>query len=305
MVRISTGAAALAMWSAVSLSWAQQAQPAPAPAPTPSPLVAPAAPAASGAVVDDGSTPPAPATAESNTPPSLEAPADNAPPPIDAGAPAAEVPPAQVAPAPERPFLARFGGLESGLMVGALAAGWLATGLVGGLAVLGAASWASGRVQFDFPLTMWNTVTHANQDTEGSRIFSGQNAGVMMGTLIFVPLAGAVAAAGVATLIGMLSQDWETSMGPIGAAAVLAGALCAGLGGTLFVASLVVPFPPLWLATFCGALFLSVAVPPVAVLVGMLLTKKARAVPGGLLNQLLQALPVNPLTRPAAPAPAR
>ena len=40
-------------------------------------------------------------------------------------------------------------------------------------------------------------------------------------------------------------------------------------------------------------------VPPVAVLLGQLFTKQARAVPGGLITTLLQALPTNPLARGA------
>jgi hypothetical protein len=297
MVRNSTGAAVVALWSAVSLSWAQQAQPVqPAPAPTPAPLVAPAAqPEAAPAV----STEPAPTTEtpapEDNAPPSMEVPADSMPPALDA--PAA-VPAAQVPPAPDRPFMARFAGLESGVMVASLLGGWAVAGLVGMATVLGASSWGSGRVQWDFPRTMVDMLLHSNQTTEGSRIFTGQNAGVMMGSLIFATLAGAVLAAGAATLVAMLSQDWETSMGPAAAAGVLAGAICAGLGGALFVASLAVPFPPLWLLTFSAALAVGVVVPPVAVIVGALFTKKARAVPGGLINTLLQAMPVNPMARP-------
>lgn len=271
-----------------STAWAQQPpEPAPAVTPAPAPLV------------DNGTAPPPMGDTAAPDAAAAAAPAgegENAPPSMDTAA-ADAVPPAQVTPPPQRPFTARLGGLETGLMAAGLLGGWAVAALTAGAAGLGAASWASGRVQWDFPRTAFNMVRYSNQDTEGSRIFSGQNAGVMMGALVFSALTGAVLAAGVATLVGLLSQDWSTLMGPPAAAGVLAGAVCIAVGATVFLASLVIPFPPLWLATFSVAMLLGIVVPPVAVLVGQLFTKQARSVPGGLITTLLQALPTNPMAR--------
>jgi hypothetical protein len=264
-------------------------------------------------VAQPGDAAAAPAPADPNAPPPAEAPpaldavpvdaaaaveGENAPPSMDATL-GEGVPPAQVAPPPQRPFTARLAGLESGLMVAALVGGWALAAATAVGAGLAASSWATGRVQWDFPRTAFNMVRFSNENTEGSKMFSGQNAGVMVGSVVFSALTGAVLAAGVATLVGLFSQDWSTLMGPPAAAGILAGAVCIAVGGTIFLASLVIPFPPLWLATFGLAMLMGIVVPPVAVLLGQLFTKQARAVPGGLITTLLQALPTNPLARGA------
>src|SRR5687767_8988546 len=83
--------------------------------------------------------PNAPTSMDPNASPPVD---PNAPPPVDPGAPAdpnappetntnpppslesGEVPPATIPPPASRPFTARFGGIELGLMAGALVAGW-------------------------------------------------------------------------------------------------------------------------------------------------------------------------------------
>ncbi len=284
---VREGAAAmLALWSAVSLVHAQEAVPAPAPAPAPL-LTPPAAP------VEEA---PAAPVEESNAPPSLDGATDNAPPSLVQEAPSAA--PVESSPAVERPFAARVGGLELGLMAASLGAGWALAGVAGVGTAIATASWGSGRLAWDWPRGVLDMVRRPGDDTEGARVLSGQNAGVMAAGLAFAALAGAVLAAGITTALGALSPEWETAMGPAAAAGLLAGAACLGLGGVMFIASLAVPFPPLWLATFTLALAAGVVLPPVAVVGAALLTKKARAVPGGLIQAILRSVPMNPLARP-------
>ncbi|MBI5497156.1 MAG: hypothetical protein HY904_19240 [Deltaproteobacteria bacterium] len=279
--------------SANALRAQEAAAPAPQPAPEPAPLLPPSEPAAAAE----------PAPAPEAAPP----PMDTTPPPMDYVTD--PVPPAQIPPAPERPFVARLGGLELGLAAGALAAGWVVSLGAAFVATLAASSWASGRLQWDLPRTLYNTARAPDETTEGSRIFGGQNGGVMMGAILASSLAGAFFSAGIATLLGYISQDWDTTLGPVAASGFLAGALSAGVGGTLFVASLLIPFPPLWMATFAGALVMGVVFPPVAVVGGQMVTKKARAVPGGIMALLNSLLALNPMTQgllnrgAAAPAP--
>ncbi|MEW5853180.1 MAG: hypothetical protein AB2A00_30650 [Myxococcota bacterium] len=247
---------------------------------------------------------PAPAATDANAPPALDA---NAPPALDSGAaPAGEAPPsmtteeqggqyapppldsvapADVPPPAERPFASRFRGMEVGLMAGMLVGGLLASTAIAVVSTLGAASLASGRLVWDFPLLLPQMVGEQATRSEGAKIF-GTNAGLMLGGLFFSIMSSAVISGLIAAGLGTFSQDWETRMGPVVALGLLASGAVAAVGGTAFVLSLLVPVPLVWVATFAVAVVAGVLAPPLAVVIGQVLTKRARAVPGGILSSL-------------------
>jgi hypothetical protein len=188
--------------------------------------------------------------------------------------------------------------VELGLTAASLASGWLASLAVTGASVVAFTSLASGRLQWDLPRTLWTAVRDPVGDTAGARLFAGQSAGIMAGGLLFSLLVSAFFSGAAATALGLLSLDWETSMAPVVASGLLAAGVVGIFAGSAFVTSLLVPVPLVWLLAFGGAAALGIVVTPVAAVVGQLLSKRARAIPGGLISAFLQALPLNPLTRP-------
>jgi hypothetical protein len=117
----------------------------------------------------------------------------------------------------------------------------------------------------------------------------------MVGGIIFSVMASALVSGLVAAGVGFLSRDWETVLGPVVAVGLLASGVVAAGAGTAFVLSLLAPFPPLWALVLGGGLLAGVVVPPVAVAVGQVLTKRPRSTPGGLFSVMpMGGLPIRP-----------
>lgn len=219
-----------------------------------------------------------------------------APPPMDGS----EAPQAAVAVVPpgERPFLQRLNVLEVALMGAGLAGGWLAAGAVqvGSAVVL--STMAAGRPLWDLPRVLVQGA-RAPQDrsTEMARVLGSGQGAFMAAALLAGVMGGGVAAGLLTAALGNLSQDWFSQTGAVVGAGLLAAAGCGLVGAALFAASLWVPFPPLWLATWVVCFSAGVVVPPVAVVAAQLWFKQARPAPGGFIHQLLDVWMSNPLIR--------
>lgn len=251
-----------------------------------------------GAAPSDGASDAAPQPWEVDLPQGsgeMPPPLDGSEPPSWEASPMQQVP---IGPPPDRPFVERLNTLELGLAAGALFGGWAAAMAVAVGAIAAFTTVAVGRPAWDAPLMLWQTVRHpTDTHTPGGRLFGGPNGAVMMGALAMSTLGGAVAAAAVATGLGQFSQDWSTQMGPVAATGLLASALCLAAGGAALLLSLLVPVPPLWLAVFAAAVAAGVVLPPVAVVVGQIITKQARPTPGGIIRQMVDVMMANPLIR--------
>jgi hypothetical protein len=240
-----------------------------------------------------------------NAPPALSQGSEDsgmAPPSMEGSAsleaPATPLAPSEIPPPPQRPFLQRLNVLEVGLMAGALAGGWAAALVTHVVATAVFTSVAAGRPAYDLPvLVVRGALEPTSTDTGLARLFGAAGGAWMLGALAVSALTGAVFAGLVAAALSNLSQDWSTAPGPVVASGLLAAAVCMAGGTALFLGSLLVPVPPLWVATFALAGLVCVVVPPVAVAVGQLVTKTARPVPGGIIYKLLEAALSNPMIR--------
>jgi len=246
----------------------------------------------------DANAPPS-MTGDANAP-SVEPEGDNPPPPMD-GDP--NVPAAFIPPASDRPFFARFTAIEIGIAAASLLAGWAITGALVLFSAFAVSSMVLGRLAFDLPLLWLSVLRNPSGKSDGATILGGTNAGIAAGTLFMGILGGAVLSGMTAYAIGMLSPDWETVMGTVVAAGVLGGAGVLAVMGTAFVASLLIPVPLVWLVALGVAGVVGVLVPPIAVVVGQVVSKRARPVPGGLIAMVLNLLPLNQLNRPPASNP--